>query len=101
MVVARGHYAARHTGTVGSCNGNAARTQPPGCRVSDRLWLLKLVPNVRYGRLLTSIGILVVLLGWFWLTGIFLGVSEGASGATAFFAVIIAYIVPVFHYITE
>jgi hypothetical protein len=45
--------------------------------------------------------ILIVLLGWFWQAGVFLGPTQGASGAAAFFAVILAYIVPVFHYITE
>lgn len=66
-----------------------------------RLWLLQLVPERRFGRLLTGAVILVVLLGWFWQAGVFLGLGRGASGAAAFFAVILAYIVPVFHYITE
>jgi hypothetical protein len=66
-----------------------------------RLWLLRLVPERRFGRLLTAVVILIVLLGWFWTAGIFLGPTQGTSGAAAFFAVILAYIVPVFHYITE
>jgi len=67
---------------------------------ADRLWLLRLVSE-RLGRPLTGLVILIVLLVWFWTVGIFMGPAQGASGAAAFFVVILAYIVPVFHYITE
>jgi hypothetical protein len=66
-----------------------------------RVWLLALVPNIPFGRPLAGLVILITLLGWFWAAGIFFdGDTRSTSGAAAFFAVILAYIVPVFHYIT-
>ncbi|MFT4822829.1 MAG: hypothetical protein ACJAUG_001770 [Halioglobus sp.] len=61
-------------------------------------WLLKLVPNLRYGRLLVGIAIALLLLVLFNL-----GVGENSSDTVPviFFSLIIAYIVPMFSFITE
>ncbi|MCZ6828078.1 MAG: hypothetical protein O7F73_00540 [Gammaproteobacteria bacterium] len=62
-----------------------------------RIWLLKLVLPLRHGRLLTGLLILSILLPVFYL-----GVSEAGEGSTPalFFSLIIAYIIPVFSFIT-
>jgi hypothetical protein len=70
---------------------------------SRRVWLLRIVPDVRFGRLLTGVGILVFLLGIYAAVGMF---TEHAARATpasvaVFFAVLLAYIVPTYHYIVE
>jgi hypothetical protein len=66
--------------------------------------LTRLVPSVRGGRWLTGILIFGFLSGCFALAGV-LGDTPGAAPATQsaawFFCVVIAYIVPVFHYISE
>jgi len=63
-----------------------------------KIWLLKLVPDFPYGRLLCSLTIFVVLQFIF-------SISEGgkvqASSSLLFFSVIIAYIIPVFSHITD
>lgn len=66
------------------------------------MWLLRLVPRVRNGRIISGLVLLATLLGLFATTGIF----EDPEGpvpppVVVFFSVLIAYIVPVFHYITE
>jgi len=65
------------------------------------LWILRLVPDVRFGRLLSALVTLAGLLAFYAAAGVF---SDAATvGArphvAAFFAVILAYIVPTFHYI--
>jgi hypothetical protein len=59
----------------------------------------------RRGRWLTAAGLLAVLLSAFWAAGIFApGVQQaeaGSAGAAVFFSVIIAYIVPIFAWISE
>jgi hypothetical protein len=66
------------------------------------LWPLRLVPARRAGRWLSAALILAVLLGWFNAAGVLFGDARDSSTAAAlFFAVILAYIVPVFHYITD
>ncbi len=65
-----------------------------------RLWILRLVPNVRFGRLLTAAVVLVVLLGIYAAVGIFGHTSPRNTPANVpvFFAVIIAYAIAAFHY---
>ena len=64
---------------------------------SQRIWLLRLVLPVRHGRLLTGLLLLSVLLPFFYL-----GVVETVEHRTPalFFSLIIAYIIPVFSFIT-
>lgn len=63
-----------------------------------RIWLLKLVFPFRYGKWLTGLLLLSVLLPFFYL-----GVEEepGDSTPALFFSLIIAYIIPIFSFITE
>lgn len=63
-----------------------------------KYWLLKLVPNIRYGRLLVGIAIAILLFVLFNLGG-----EENSSSTipAIFFSLIIAYIVPMFSFITE
>ncbi|MCP4003755.1 MAG: hypothetical protein GY725_06125 [bacterium] len=69
-----------------------------------RIWLLRLVVPGRWGRWLTSIIIFCVLLGLFSAAD---ALSEDTpflqtgAGTVLFFCTILAYIVPVFHFITE
>ena len=64
---------------------------------AHKIWLLKLIPPIPYGNLLSGIVLLVILLSFFYL-----GVLEksGHSTPALFFSLIIAYIIPVFSYIT-
>jgi ABC-type multidrug transport system fused ATPase/permease subunit len=64
------------------------------------VWLLRLVPNIANGRLICGAVILVALLTLFALAGAFTTTSVSAA-VLVFFSVMLAYIVPVFHYITE
>lgn len=65
--------------------------------VAYRIWLLKLVFPFPYGRLLTGLLLLAVLVPVFYQ-----GVREGEAGNTPalFFSLCIAYIIPVFSLIT-
>ena len=66
------------------------------------IWLLQLVWRGRNGRMATALTILAVGLFWFFAAGTFDPANEEVSRSAAiFFVVILAYIVPVFHYITE
>ena len=64
---------------------------------AQKIWLLKLILPFPYGNLLTGIILLAVLLPFFHL-----GVIEDPEHSTPalFFSLIIAYIIPVFSYIT-
>lgn len=62
------------------------------------LWLLKLVLPGRYGRKLTSALIFCVLLAIFYVAP---GDGQPANVPALFFSLVIAYIIPVFSYITE
>jgi hypothetical protein len=64
---------------------------------SHRIWILKLIIPGRYGNILTGIILLCLLLPLFYL-----GASENKAHATPvfFFSFIIAYIIPIFSYIT-
>jgi hypothetical protein len=64
---------------------------------AHKIWILKLILPWPYGNLLTGIFLLAVLLPFFYL-----GVIEDPEHSTPalFFSLIIAYIIPVFSYIT-
>lgn len=66
-------------------------------------WLLALVPYGAYGRPLAALAIIVVLAPVFYASGAFGGdFAGGGTWSTAtFFCLILAYITPVFHLITE
>jgi len=68
-----------------------------------KVWLLNLVIPGRYGRWLTSATIFGFLYGCFSLLGVFDTAHPElfSSGAAFFFCVILAYIIPIYHYITE
>jgi hypothetical protein len=68
--------------------------------VRHRLWLLRLVPDVRHGRWWCALGLFGVLVGMYWITGS-LAPEQAAWPAALFFCVILAYIVPVFDFITR
>jgi hypothetical protein len=63
----------------------------------QKIWVLKLIPPVRYGRILTGVLLLSLLLPLFHF-----GAGEDADREmpALFFSLIIAYIVPVFSFIT-
>jgi hypothetical protein len=64
---------------------------------TQKIWLLKLILQVPYGNILTGILLLALLLPFFYLGA----VEDAESGAPAlFFSFIIAYIIPIFSYIT-
>jgi len=70
--------------------------------VQHRLWVLALVPPVTGGRWISAAGIFAVLLGIVAYAGVFLEGSEEFSAwpVALFFCAILAYIIPIFHYIT-
>lgn len=61
-----------------------------------KIWLLKLVLPFRFGRLLTGLLLFAVLYGLFNL-----GNADGEGAPALFFSLILAYIIPVFSFITE
>ncbi|MGH7948453.1 MAG: hypothetical protein ACREQF_04445, partial [Candidatus Binataceae bacterium] len=65
------------------------------------MWVLSLVPNVRFGRLLCAALVLALMLGAYTAAGLFTQRSTGGTppNVAVFFAVILAYIVPTYHYI--
>jgi hypothetical protein len=65
------------------------------------VWLLALVPDLRFGRWLTAFVLFVLLYGAFRLSRVFEEGDDAAQAAATFFSIIIAYIVPVYHLITE
>ncbi len=65
------------------------------------IWLTKLVPNVRHGSLFIGVLIFVVLLAAHAALGVFGSADPRVAPEVAvFFSVLIAYIIPVFRYIT-
>ncbi|MEH6569126.1 MAG: hypothetical protein V7709_08630 [Halioglobus sp.] len=65
----------------------------------NQIWILKLVPGVRFGGFLSALLIFSLLYPLFLLVGG--GDQEGMDNAPAlFFSLIIAYLVPVFYFIT-
>ncbi len=69
-------------------------------RRTRRLWLLALVPAGPFVKPLVALTILTLLLGWFWMAGILSDDQTVSATSAIFFAVILAYVVPVFAYIT-
>ncbi|NJN51370.1 MAG: hypothetical protein HC809_05895 [Gammaproteobacteria bacterium] len=69
--------------------------------MNRKIWLLTLVPRVRHGRVLTFGVLLTALLAAYAGAGMFEDGSTAPPAVAVFFSVILAYIVPVFHYITE
>ena len=69
----------------------------------SRVWLLSLVPAVKGGRWISGLLIFLVMVGVPSMAGIFAAdrSSFGSPGVMLFFAVILAYIVPVVHFIAE
>ncbi len=67
------------------------------------IWLLKLVPPIRWGRWLTEFLLLALLLAAYWFSGVFTlpGMEPQTKAAALFFCVIIAYITPTYHFIVE
>ena len=68
-----------------------------------RIWLLYLVPSIRFGRSLAAWMILVGVLVFYWAVGLFDSPAPPDTSPTTalFFGAILTYIVPVFHFITE
>lgn len=62
-----------------------------------KIWLLKLVLPTRFGRLLTGVLLLALLLPFFYLGVV---ADSQYSVPALFFSLIIAYIIPIFSYIT-
>lgn len=74
-------------------------------QASHKLWLLRLVPDVRYGRWLTAVAILSIGAVVYGIAA-WLGAQHDPDQSfpitvAAFFVAMVAYVVPVFHYITE
>jgi len=70
---------------------------------ASRIWLLRLVPNGRYGRWLSAAGVFALLAGWQWSASLDLPPNTSVYGwaLSLFFCVILAYLTPVFHFITQ
>ena len=71
-----------------------------------KIWLLALVPDRRFGRWIAAASIVVIGIALFWLV-VHASFRDAAAGArfrgwpvAVFFVAAVAYIVPVFHYIT-
>ncbi len=70
--------------------------------VMHTIWQLLLVPAIRHGRLICGLVLFGVLFTFFYLCGAILGPDSADSWTAAlFFCAVIAYIVPVFHLITD
>jgi hypothetical protein len=68
-----------------------------------RLWMLYLIPKIPHGRWWCALIVFGILWATYWAAGVFDSeVSEATTSPVAlFFCVILAYITPVFHYITR
>ncbi len=73
-------------------------------RCSWHLTITRLVPSVPGGRWLCAIAIFLVLMSAFWACGVFdphvPDRQSGSAGAALFFSVVLAYTIPVLHYIS-
>ena len=68
----------------------------------SRLWILRLVPDVRFGRWFSFIGLLLLMTVFMESAGILSGNYPYMSWPIAlFFVCIVAYIIPVFHFVSE
>jgi hypothetical protein len=69
------------------------------------LTITRLVPPVAGGRWLCALGIFLALTGTFWVCGVFApegrNAQSGSYGAALFFSVVLAYTVPVLHFISS
>ena len=65
-----------------------------------KVWLLALVPDIRFGRWLSALVLFTLLYGAFRASRVFEESDEPGQAAALFFCIIIAYIVPVYHLIT-
>lgn len=65
-----------------------------------RFWLLRLIPSIKYGRILTGVVIFAILYPSLSL-GNYGAAAEAVRTPSLFFSLIIAYIVPVFSYTSE
>ena len=93
------HLVSRRGGAVALPESSPPHHAHPRRGPEPRLLLLCLVPRVPGGRLLTGVAMLSGSLILFWLCG---ALAPGNTWPGAlFFCVILAYITPVFHYITE
>ena len=66
--------------------------------------LLRVVPRVPFGRVLTGLGLFLAITGTYWLTGLFdpeINRGNAPIGVPLFFGAMIAYMVPILHYIHE
>jgi hypothetical protein len=68
-----------------------------------RVWLLRLIPNIPFGRWWGAVGVFLMMVGLLALAGAISPVVErGYNWSTAlFFCVVIAYVASVFHFITQ
>ena len=67
----------------------------------NRLWVLRLVPDVASGRWLAALAAFTIMAAALASSGELFSSDGGFSGyVELFFCVIVAYIIPVFHYIT-
>jgi len=62
-----------------------------------RIWLLRMVPSIRYGKFLTAVALFLVCLPLFYL-GVLEDTEDSAPGL--FFSLVLAYIIPMFSHIT-
>ncbi|XOV84772.1 MAG: hypothetical protein ACFHXK_06540 [bacterium] len=67
----------------------------------SRLWILRLVPDIRFGRWLCFAGLFLLMFVFLESAGLLLGGYNDSWPIALFFACIIAYIVPVFHFVTQ
>ena len=68
----------------------------------SRLWILRLVPNVRFGRWVAFLGLFILMTAFVESAGLLSGNYPYMSWPIAlFFVCIVAYIIPVFHFVTE
>ena len=68
----------------------------------SRLWILRLVPNVRFGRWLSFLGLFLLMTAFVESAGLLSGDYPYMGWPIAlFFVCMVAYIIPVFHFVTE
>lgn len=74
-------------------------------KLDPKIWLLRLVLPGRYGRWVTAILTFSVAFAIFWFGGILSGspaeIAVENKSAALFFCVIVAYLIPTFHYVSE
>ena len=70
---------------------------------ASKIWLLRLVPQGRFGRWVSALGVFALMVAWQWSGGLGLPSQTGVYPwhLGLFFCVIVAYVTPVFHFITQ